>query len=204
MNCRRLGVVDYAPTLEEMKTFTAERGTETEDEIWLLEHPPVFTQGLTGKREHILDNRDIPVVHVDRGGQVTYHGPGQWVAYVLFDLRRANMNVRELVHRLEMAVVNVLADWDIDAYGDPSARGVYVEGRKIGALGLKVSRGRSYHGLSLNVDMDLTPFTGINPCGRAGLEVTSMALVLGERCPDMEIVGKSLLIHLVSGLAATD
>ena len=204
MNCRRLGVVDYAPTLEEMKTFTAERGTETEDEIWLLEHPPVFTQGLTGKREHILDNRDIPVVHVDRGGQVTYHGPGQWVAYVLFDLRRANMNVRELVHRLEMAVVNVLADWDIDAYGDPSARGVYVEGRKIGALGLKVSRGRSYHGLSLNVDMDLTPFTGINPCGRAGLDVTSMALVLGERCPDMEIVGKSLLTHLMSGLAATD
>ena len=134
---------------------------------------------------------------------MTYHGPGQWVAYVLFDLRRANMNVRELVHRLEMAVVNVLADWDIDAYGDPSARGVYVEGRKIGALGLKVSRGRSYHGLSLNVDMDLTPFSGINPCGHAGLEVTSMALLLGERCPDMEIVGKSLLTHLVSGLAAT-
>ena len=203
MNCRRLGVVDYAPTLEEMKKFTTERGPETEDEIWLLEHPPVFTQGLTGKREHILDNRDIPVVHVDRGGQVTYHGPGQWVAYVLFDLRRANMNVRELVHRLEMAVVNVLADWDVDAYGDPSARGVYVEGRKIGALGLKVSRGRSYHGLSLNVDMDLTPFTGINPCGRAGLEVTSMALLLGERCPDMETVSKSLLTHLVSGLAAT-
>ena len=203
MNCRRLGVVDYAPTLEEMKAFTAERGPETEDEIWLLEHPPVFTQGLTGKTEHILDNRDIPIVCVDRGGQVTYHGPGQWVAYVLFDLRRAKMNVRELVHRLEMAVVDVLADWEIDAYGDPDARGVYVEGRKIAALGLKVSRGRSYHGLSLNVDMDLTPFTGINPCGHAGLEVTSMALLLGEQCPDMETVGNSLLSHLVGGLAAT-
>ncbi len=203
MNCRRLGVVDYTPTFEEMKTFTAERGPETEDEIWLLVHPPVFTQGLTGKTENILDNRDIPVVYVDRGGQVTYHGPGQWVAYVLFDLRRANMNVRELVHRLEMAVVNLLAEWDIDAYGDPSARGVYVDGRKIGALGLKVSRGRSYHGLSLNVDMDLTPFTGINPCGYADLEVTSMARLLGERCPDMETVGKSLLSHLVNGLAAT-
>ena len=191
MNCRRLGVVDYAPTLEEMKTFTAQRGPEAEDEIWLLEHPPVFTQGLTGKKEHILDNRDIPVVHVDRGGQVTYHGPGQWVAYVLFDLRRANMNVRELVHRLEMAVVNVLADWDIDAYGDPSARGVYVEGRKIGALGLKVSRGRSYHGLSLNVDMDLTPFSGINPCGHAGMAMTRLADLVDD-CPGCEAVALEL------------
>lgn len=203
MRCRSLGVVDYAPTLEQMKAFTAGRRPETEDEIWLLEHPPVFTQGLTGKAEHVLDNRDIPIVQVDRGGQVTYHGPGQLVAYVLFDLRRANMNIRELVHRLETALVNSLADWDIDAYGDPSARGVYVQGRKIGALGLKVSRGRSYHGVSLNVDMDLTPFTGINPCGHVGLEVTSMANLLGGRCPSMEEVGGSLLSHLESRLNAT-
>ena len=203
MVIRDLGHVAYLPTIEAMKAFPQARGVETPEELWVLKHPPVFTQGIAGKEEHLLAPGDIEVIKTDRGGQVTYHGPGQWVAYVLFDLRRANMNVGGLVHRLEMAVVNVLADWDIDAYGDPSARGVYVEGRKIGALGLKVSRGRSSHGLSLNVDMDLAPFTGINPCGHAGLEVTSMAMLLGERCPDMETVGKSLLSHLVNGLAAT-
>ena len=200
MQCRRLGVVDYQPTFDAMKRFTAERTAETEDEIWLLQHPPVYTQGLTGRTEHVLDAGAIPVIQIDRGGQVTYHGPGQWVAYILYDLRRANVNVRELVTLLENAVVALLGEWGLSASGDPSARGVYVDGRKIAALGLKVSRGRAYHGLSLNVDMDLAPFKGINPCGYEGLEVTSMAALLGENCPDMESVAESLLAQLVSAL----
>ena len=197
MQCRRLGVVDYQPTFDAMKRFTAERTAETEDEIWLLQHPPVYTQGLTGRTEHVLDAGAIPVIQIDRGGQVTYHGPGQWVAYILYDLRRANVNIRELVTLLENAVVALLGEWGLSASGDPSARGVYVDGRKIAALGLKVSRGRAYHGLSLNVDMDLAPFKGINPCGYEGLEVTSMAALLGENCPDMESVAESLLAQLV-------
>ena len=200
MQCRRLGVVDYQPTFDAMKRFTAERTAETEDEIWLLQHPPVYTQGLTGRTEHVLDAGAIPVIQIDRGGQVTYHGPGQWVAYILYDLRRANVNIRELVTLLENAVVALLGEWGLSASGDPSARGVYVDGRKIAALGLKVSRGRVYHGLSLNVDMDLAPFKGINPCGYEGLEVTSMAALLGENCPDMESVAESLLAQLVSAL----
>ena len=200
MQCRRLGVVDYQPTFDAMKRFTAERTAETEDEIWLLQHPPVYTQGLTGRTEHVLDAGAIPVIQIDRGGQVTYHGPGQWVAYILYDLRRANVNIRELVTLLENAVVALLGEWGLSASGDPSARGVYVDGRKIAALGLKVSRGRAYHGLSLNVDMDLAPFKGINPCGYEGLEVTSMAALLGESCPDMESVAESLLAQLVSAL----
>ena len=200
MQCRRLGVVDYQPTFDAMKRFTAGRTAETEDEIWLLQHPPVYTQGLTGRAEHVLDAGTTPVIQIDRGGQVTYHGPGQWVAYILYDLRRANVNIRELVTLLENAVVALLGEWGLSASGDPSARGVYVDGRKIAALGLKVSRGRAYHGLSLNVDMDLAPFKGINPCGYEGLEVTSMAALLGENCPDMESVAESLLAQLVSAL----
>ena len=200
MQCRRLGVVDYQPTFDAMKRFTAERTAETEDEIWLLQHPPVYTQGLTGRNEHVLDAGAIPVIQIDRGGQVTYHGPGQWVAYILYDLRRANVNIRELVTLLENAVVALLGEWGLSASGDPSARGVYVDGRKIAALGLKVSRGRAYHGLSLNVDMDLAPFKGINPCGYEGLEVTSMAALLGENCPAMESVAESLLAQLLAAL----
>jgi lipoyl(octanoyl) transferase len=197
MLCRQLGAVEYGPILEAMKAFTQAREEDTDDEIWLLQHPPVYTQGLSGKAEHVLDVGTIPVIPVDRGGQVTYHGPGQWVAYVLYDLRRAGVNVRELVALLEGAVVNLLSDLGIEAYGDPSARGVYVEGRKIAALGLKVSRGRSYHGLSLNVDMDLSPFNGINPCGYAGLEVTSIARELpAGPIPTLEEVGNALLDHL--------
>ena len=197
MLCRQLGTVDYGPTLEAMKAFTQTREEDTDDEIWLLQHPPVYTQGLSGKPEHVLDVGTIPVIPADRGGQVTYHGPGQWVAYVLYDLRRASVNVRELVALLEGSVVNLLSDLGIEAYGDPAARGVYVEGRKIAALGLKVSRGRSYHGLSLNVDMDLVPFNGINPCGYAGLEVTSVARELpAGACPTLDAVGDALLDHL--------
>ena len=203
MQYRRLGMVDFASTFESMKVFTADRTQTTEDEIWLLQHPPVYTQGLSGKAEHVLDAGDIPVIHIDRGGQVTYHGPGQWIAYVLYDLRRAGMTIRELVERLEKAVVNLLADYGVAAYGDPGARGVYVQGRKIAALGLKVSRGRSYHGLSLNVDMDLSPFAGINPCGYEGLEVTSIARELGvDQAVDFSELGERLLYHLERVLPA--
>ena len=203
MQHRRLGMVDFASTFESMKAFTAERTQTTEDEIWLLQHPPVYTQGLSGKAEHVLDAGDIPVIHIDRGGQVTYHGPGQWIAYVLYDLRRAGITIRELVERLEKAVVNLLADYGVAAYGDPGARGVYVQGRKIAALGLKVSRGRSYHGLSLNVDMDLSPFAGINPCGYEGLEVTSVARELGaDQAVDVSELGERLLYHLERVLPA--
>ena len=196
-------MVDFGSTFESMKAFTAERTQTTEDEIWLLQHPPVYTQGLSGKAEHVLDAGDIPVIHIDRGGQVTYHGPGQWIAYVLYDLRRAGMTIRELVERLEKAVVNLLADYGVAASGDPGARGVYVQGRKIAALGLKVSRGRSYHGLSLNVDMDLSPFAGINPCGYEGLEVTSVARELGaDQAVDFSELGERLLYHLEQALPA--
>jgi len=202
MQFQRLGMVEFVPILESMKAFTATRTSETDDEIWLLQHPPVYTQGLSGKAEHVLDAGDIPIINIDRGGQVTYHGPGQWVAYILYDLRRAGMNVRELVERLEMAVINLLADHGIAARGDPAARGVYVQGRKIAALGLKVSRGRSYHGLSLNVDMDLTPFSGINPCGYEGLEVTSVARELGvNQVLDTFDLGEQLLVHLEQALS---
>ena len=202
MQFQRMGVVEFVPTFESMKAFTATRTSETEDEIWLLQHPPVYTQGVSGKAEHVLDAGDIPVIKIDRGGQVTYHGPGQWVAYILYDLRRAGMNVRELVERLEMAVIHLLADHGIAACGDPAARGVYVQGRKIAALGLKVSRGRSYHGLSLNVDMDLAPFSGINPCGYEGLEVTSVAQELGvNRELDAADLGEQLLVHLEQALS---
>jgi lipoyl(octanoyl) transferase len=196
MHCRRMGLVAYQPTLESMKAFTAGRTETTEDEIWLLQHPSVYTQGLSGKPEHVLDPGDIPVVQIDRGGQVTYHGPGQWIAYILYDLRRAGVNVRELVTLLETAVINLLAELDIVATGDPQARGVYVDGCKIAAMGLRVSRGRSYHGLSLNADMDLAPFSGINPCGYEGLAVTSIAELLGDRCPPIEAVGALLVRHL--------
>ena len=178
MERRLLGRVDFAETFAAMKAFTSERGETTPDQLWLVEHPPVFTQGVAGKAEHLLAPGDIPVVAADRGGQVTYHGPGQLVVYVLLDVRRAGLTVRGLVSAIERAVISVLAGYGIEAVADPKAPGVYVAGRKIAALGLKVSRGRSYHGLSLNVDMDLEPFARINPCGYPDLEVTSMAQLL--------------------------
>lgn len=190
---RELGVVDYAPTLQAMKTFTDSRGDDTPDELWLLQHPPVFTQGQAGRAEHLLAPDDIPVIQVDRGGQVTYHGPGQWVIYLLVDLRRRGLGVRDLVDLIERSIVALLAEYGIEAAPDPAAPGVYVAGEKIASLGLRVRRGCSYHGLSLNVDMDLEPFRRINPCGHAGLQVTSMAMLLPGRRVDMEAVGKRLL-----------
>ena len=174
MNCvvKRLGRVDYEPTFQAMQEFTAARTPETPDELWVVEHPPVFTLGQAGKPEHILSDIGIPVVKIDRGGQVTYHGPGQVVIYLLLDLSRLKIKVRELVTAIEQALIDFLADHGVTAERRAGAPGVYVGAAKIAALGLKIKNGCSYHGLSLNVDMDLHPFTAINPCGYAGLAVT--------------------------------
>ncbi len=171
---RYLGVKNYADVLSEMQTFNAQRNENTADEIWLLEHPSVFTLGTNSKPEHLLNPENIPVVQSDRGGQVTYHAPGQLIAYVLIDVKRKGMGVRQLVTALENAVVKFLAKVGIDAAADPKAPGVYVQGEKIAALGLRVKQGGCYHGLSLNVDMNLADFDRINPCGYAGMQVTSL------------------------------
>jgi len=174
LQIKRLGHVDYQPTWEAMRTFSRARDAATADELWLLEHPPVFTLGLAGKPEHLLRETGIPLVHIDRGGQITYHGPGQAVIYVLLDLHRHGIKVRELVQLLERAVLNLLADYGIAGELRDGAPGVYVGPAKIAALGLKITNGCSYHGLSLNVDMDLSPFSAINPCGYPGLATTQL------------------------------
>jgi len=169
---RSFGLAEYQPTWQAMKQFTAQRNAGTPDEIWLLQHPPVYTQGLAGKPEHLLRASDIPVVKIDRGGQITYHGPGQIVAYLLLDMRRWKLNVRELVRLMEQAVIDLLAQYGVSAHGRKDAPGVYVHDAKIASLGLKIKNGCCYHGMAFNVDMDLTPFANINPCGCAGLRVT--------------------------------
>ncbi len=169
---RKPVLVEYRATLREMKEFTDSRTPASPDELWLLQHPRVFTQGQAGKAEHVLTPGDIPVVQADRGGQVTYHGPGQWVLYLMVDLRRHSLGVRALVDLIENSLVQLLAEYGIEAAARPDAPGVYVAGDKIAALGLRVRKGCSYHGLSLNVDMDLEPFQRINPCGHEGLQVT--------------------------------
>lgn len=171
---RRLGRVDYESIWHAMQAFTARRGPGTPDELWLLEHAPVFTLGQAGRREHLLDDIGVPVVAIDRGGQVTYHGPGQVVAYVLLDLKRRGYGVKELVWRLEQAVIDLLAAHGVAAERRAGAPGVYAGGAKIAALGLRIRGGCSYHGLALNVNMDLTPFASINPCGYAGMPVTQL------------------------------
>ncbi|MDL5596510.1 lipoyl(octanoyl) transferase LipB [Bacillus subtilis] len=177
---RRLGLVEYLPTFEAMRRLTAERNEQTPDEIWLLQHPQVFTQGQAGKAEHLLAPGDIPVIQVDRGGQVTYHGPGQLVAYLMLDLRRLGLGVRELVTAMEQSLVDVLATYGIEAAPKADAPGVYVNGDKIASLGLRVSRGCSFHGLALNVDMDMSPFWRINPCGYAGLKMVQLKDLLAQ------------------------
>ena len=171
---RHLGLADYLPTLEAMRSFTAERDDAAADQIWLLQHPRVFTQGQAGKAEHLLAPGDIPVIQVERGGQVTYHGPGQLVAYLMLDLRRLGLGVRELVTAMEQSLVELLASYGVDAAPKPDAPGVYVRGEKIASLGLRVRRGCSFHGLALNVDMDMTPFGRINPCGYSGLKMVQL------------------------------
>ncbi len=177
-----------------MQAFTAARGDETEDEIWLCQHPPVFTQGLAGKPEHLLRDIGIPVVKIDRGGQITYHGPGQLVAYLLLDLKRRNLGVKGLVHRIEQALIDLLAEYGIAAVRRPGAPGVYVDEAKIAALGLKIKNGCCYHGLSLNVAMDLAPFAAINPCGYEGLAVTQLSELCAENSVDR--VGDRLVAQL--------
>lgn len=189
---RELGLVDYLPTLQAMRHFTDSRSVDSPDELWLLQHWPVFTQGQAGRQEHVLAPGEIPVIQADRGGQVTYHAPGQWVLYLLLDLRRSHLGVRDLVDVIEQSIVQLLGGYGIDAAAKSGAPGVYVAGAKIASLGLRVRRGCSYHGLALNVDMDLEPFERINPCGYAGLEVTSMAKLLPGSQLDMDAIGARL------------
>jgi lipoyl(octanoyl) transferase len=172
LRIRSVGVADYFSTWQAMKDFTASRTDSTCDEVWLVEHPPVYTQGVACKPEHLLYNNGIPVIRTDRGGQITYHGPGQIIAYLLLDMRRLKLGVRELVRKMEGAVVDLLRDYHVPAEGRADDPGVYVGDAKIAALGLKIKNGCCYHGLALNVDMDLAPFAAINPCGYPGLRVT--------------------------------
>ena len=198
LHIKALGMVDYESTWRAMQRFTAERNDDTLDEIWLVQHPPTYTQGQAGKPEHLLNPTDIPVVKIDRGGQITYHGPGQIVAYLLLDLRRWKINVRELVRLMEQAVIDLLAEYGVAAQGHEEAPGVYVGDAKIAALGLKIKKSCSYHGLSFNVDMDLSPFDNINPCGYEGLRVTQ-AIEVGITVP-LEELQAQLTQNLVHGL----
>jgi lipoyl(octanoyl) transferase len=172
---RRLGKVEYEPTWRAMQKFTDEREAATPDEIWFLEHPPVFTLGMNASRAHVLAPGDIPVVQIDRGGQVTYHGPGQLVVYPLVDLRRAGLGIRDLVTGLERSVIDLASEFGVEAECRRSAPGVYVAGRKLASVGIRVRRGASYHGLAVNVSLDLGPFSRINPCGYEGLQMTQFA-----------------------------
>jgi lipoyl(octanoyl) transferase len=183
LRIRELGRQDYLSTWEKMKSFTDDRHEHTLDEVWLLEHSPVFTQGQAGKPEHILHPGNIPVVQTDRGGQVTYHGPGQLVMYVLFDLRRRKMSIRQLVTNLEQTVISLLSQYQVSSRSQCAAPGVYVEAAKICSIGLRVRKGCSYHGIAFNIDMDLEPFSRINPCGFQNLTVTQ----LSHYCPNINL-----------------
>lgn len=193
---KRLGRQDYEPVWKAMHEFTDQRTEETSDEVWLVEHNPVFTQGQAGKAEHLINTGDIPVVQSDRGGQVTYHGPGQLVAYFLINLRRKKLGVRDLVTTIENLVINTLKAYNIDSAARPDAPGVYVDGKKICSLGLRIRKGCSFHGLALNVNMDLTPFLRINPCGYAGMEMVQVSQFNGPS--DVETVEKQLIEELVT------
>lgn len=198
---RTLGLHDYQDCWQQMQAFTNHRTDETPDEIWLVEHPPVFTQGQNGKPEHLLHPGSIPVIQVDRGGQVTYHGPGQLVVYPLVNLKRKKLNVRNIVTILEKSVIQLLEKYGISAVAKCDAPGVYVDNKKICSLGLRIRRGCSFHGLALNVNMDLEPFSRINPCGFSELKMTQ----LSELAPDVdiEIIGQQLLDYLIKNLGYT-
>lgn len=198
---KRLGLVEYEPTWHDMQAFTDRRDAQTADEIWLLQHPPVYTLGLNGSPEHLLAPADIPVINIDRGGQVTYHGPGQLVVYPMIDLRRQSLGVRELVSALEQSVIDLAANHGIDAQARADAPGVYVAGRKLASLGLRIRRGCSYHGLAFNIDMDLEPFSRINPCGFEDLEVTQLKDLGGPA--DLELVATELEQYLLKNLKYT-
>ncbi|MBN8282859.1 lipoyl(octanoyl) transferase LipB [Zoogloea sp.] len=194
MIVRHLGLAPYEPTWRAMQEFTTHRDAATPDELWLVQHPPVYTLGQAGKPEHLIRPTEIPLVKIDRGGQITYHGPGQVVAYLLLDLHRRRLKVREMVQLLEQALIDCIADYGLDARRKDGAPGVYIDGDKIAALGLRVKNGCSYHGLSLNVDMDLTPFTWINPCGYSGLKTIQLKDFGVTEAPDE--VAERLLGHL--------
>ena len=195
---KRLGLVEYEPTWRAMQRFTDERGDDTPDEIWFLEHPPVFTLGMNASPAHVLAPGDIPVVQIDRGGQVTYHGPGQLVVYPLIDLRRAGLGVRDLVTAMERSVIAYVAQFGIAAECRRSAPGVYVDGKKLASVGIRIRRGSSYHGLAMNVSLDAEPFTRINPCGYEGLEVTRLADLGGAR--SVQAAAAGLEPHLLREL----
>ncbi len=188
-----LSLSEYEPVWRAMQKFTNERTNQTMDELWLVEHPPVFTQGQAGKAEHILAAGDIPVVQVDRGGQVTYHGPGQIVAYPLIDLKRHKIGIKALVNGIEEAIIQTSAEYNVEAKRKEKAPGVYVEGRKVASLGLRVRKGCTFHGLAFNIRMDLEPFARINPCGYAGLEVTQLSELSSQ--VELQVVQEKLINH---------
>ncbi|MGP1627858.1 MAG: lipoyl(octanoyl) transferase LipB [Aggregatibacter segnis] len=198
---RQLGIRDYESVWHEMQSFTDNRTEDTTDEIWLVQHPSVFTQGQAGKPEHLLLQNAIPVVQSDRGGQITYHGLGQQIMYVLIDVKRhENLNVRQLVTALEQSVVRTLADYGIEGYPKPDAPGVYIDGKKICSLGLRIRHGRSFHGLAFNINMDLSPFHQINPCGYAGLEMCQLADFIPAQDADCDKVSPQLVKHFAEQL----
>jgi lipoyl(octanoyl) transferase len=196
---RWLGEAEYEQTWRAMQEFTQARDSATPDEVWFLEHPPVFTLGMNAAREHVLVPGDIPLVQIDRGGQVTYHGPGQLVVYPLLDVRRLGLGVRQLVIALETAIISLVAEWNIQAVGRRDAPGIYVDGRKLASIGLRIRRGCSYHGLAFNVAMDLEPFRRINPCGYQGLEVTDLR-TLGVPL-ELRTAAQLLAPHMLKALA---
>ncbi len=198
---RDLGIVDYNTTWQAMKELTEQRDEQTSDEIWLLQHPRVFTQGQAGKAEHVLAPGDIPVIQVDRGGQVTYHGPGQLVGYLMIDLKRRKLGARDLVTRIENAIVATLGELDIESAPRPDAPGVYTDNKKIASLGLRIRKGRSFHGLALNIDMDLEPFLRINPCGYQGMQMTQVREY--RQNPDFRHISSRLAHHLQQQLGYT-
>ncbi|MDK4525998.1 lipoyl(octanoyl) transferase LipB [Kingella kingae] len=200
MKIVQLGTRDYEPVFSAMKQFNEQRTPDTEDELWVVEHNPVFTQGLAGKPEHLLFSSSIPVVQIDRGGQITYHGLGQLVVYTLIDFKRRKQSVRHIVSALEDAIIATLAEYGIASANDPKRPGVYVGERKIASLGLRIKNGSVYHGLALNVNMDLEPFHQINPCGYAGLEMVQIADLV-QPCPPLSEVAEKLTAHLVRELA---
>ncbi len=203
LKIRKLGLIDYQTCWDAMRDFTETRDEHTPDEIWLLEHPRVFTQGQAGKAEHVIAPGDIPVIQVDRGGQVTYHGPGQIVGYMLIDIRRRGLGIRWLVNGIENAIIDVLKQYGVNSFAKPEAPGVYLDGAqgrgrdgaKIAALGMRVRRGCTFHGLSLNIDMDLEPYARINPCGFSGLAVAQLRDLV-DNVPPLETVEKQLLQSL--------
>ena len=189
------GLQDYNSTLQEMVSFTENRDNHTEDELWTLEHRSVFTQGLSGKPEHLLRETEIEVIKSDRGGQITYHGPGQLIVYCLIDIKRLGIGVKQMVSIIEKSIIDLLSDFSISSHKIPGAPGVYVDGSKIAALGLKVKRGKTYHGLSLNVDMNLSPYNLINPCGYKDLKITQISNLTDNK-PDLDKIKKQLTKNL--------